>query len=285
MNAGVGKSRVERTQRRVPGGLHAHHTHRPHRRCCRRRPDRRPRRPCPRREGPRALPHRSERAGRRPGVPGGHRHRQATRSTSAAPPTGRSTAAPLPGARRRRSCSGGQDGRTSAVGLKVVRRATCSSPAAPPAASSCTTWRRATWSGPSARPGHRRRRPSSTTRQSPRTAASTSPTRSVRSLYRIAPDDYATDGVETLPVFVDFTGTAAAVRPRQFNVNGIVATPDGGSLVLAQSNTRKLYRVALRDRRGHRDRPRRRLRQQATVWSFVAARCTPSNGRARWASS
>lgn len=67
-------------------------------------------------------------------------------------------------------------------------------------------------------------------------------------LYRVGPRDYATNGVETLPVFVDFTGTALQYVPGQFNVNGIVATPDGKSLVLAQSNTGKLYRVALPSR-------------------------------------
>ena len=62
-------------------------------------------------------------------------------------------------------------------------------------------------------------------------------------LYRIGPDDYATEGVETLPVFIDFTGTALQYVPGQFNVNGIAATPNGRSLVLAQSNKGQLYRV------------------------------------------
>ena len=62
-------------------------------------------------------------------------------------------------------------------------------------------------------------------------------------LYRIGPDDYATDGVETLAVFLDFTGTALQYVPTGFNVNGIAATPDGRYLVLAQSNTGQLYRV------------------------------------------
>lgn len=61
-------------------------------------------------------------------------------------------------------------------------------------------------------------------------------------LYRIPAGGYATDGVETLEVFRDFTGTALQYRAG-FNVNGIAATPDGKHLVLAQSNTRTLYRL------------------------------------------
>jgi sugar lactone lactonase YvrE len=64
-------------------------------------------------------------------------------------------------------------------------------------------------------------------------------------LYRVGPGDYATEGVETLPIVRDFTGTALQYVPDQFNVNGIVATPDGAYLVLAQSNTGQLYRVAV----------------------------------------
>jgi Cu-Zn family superoxide dismutase len=69
-------------------------------------------------------------------------------------------------------------------------------------------------------------------------------TDSIRSvLYRIGPD-YATDGVEPLPVFLDFTGTALEYTSG-FNVNGIAVTPDGRYLVLAKSNSRELYRVDL----------------------------------------
>ncbi len=62
-------------------------------------------------------------------------------------------------------------------------------------------------------------------------------------LYRVGPD-YSTDGVETLPVFLDFTGTALQYTSG-FNVNGIAVTPDGRYLVLAKSNSGELYRVDL----------------------------------------
>jgi outer membrane protein assembly factor BamB len=63
-------------------------------------------------------------------------------------------------------------------------------------------------------------------------------------LYRIGPDGYATDGVETLEVFLEFDGTPLQYEAG-FNVNGSAATPDGQYLVLAQSNTRMLFRVEL----------------------------------------
>ena len=154
----------------------------------------------------------------------------------------------------------------------------------PPAGSSSTTSSPASWSAPSRtrRTGDRRR--SSTTWRSRRTARSTSPTRSGRCSTGSAPDDYATDGVETLPVFLDFTGTALQYTAG-FNVNGIAATPDGRYLVLAQSNTGKLYRVGVCDRRGHARSTSAAPRSAATAWSCAAARCTPSSGRARWATS
>ena len=62
-------------------------------------------------------------------------------------------------------------------------------------------------------------------------------------LYAVSPD-YATDGVEELPVFLDFTGTALQYSTG-FNVNGIAVSPDGQYVVLAKSNTRELYRVDL----------------------------------------
>ena len=62
-------------------------------------------------------------------------------------------------------------------------------------------------------------------------------------LYRVGPDR-ATDGVEPLEVFLDFTGTALQYTPG-FNVNGIASSADGRYLVLAKSNTRDLYRVDL----------------------------------------
>lgn len=66
-------------------------------------------------------------------------------------------------------------------------------------------------------------------------------------LYRVPADGYATDGVEPLPVFLDFTGTALTYQDG-FNVNGIVATRNGRALVLAQSNTGTLFRVSLPSR-------------------------------------
>jgi Cu-Zn family superoxide dismutase len=60
-------------------------------------------------------------------------------------------------------------------------------------------------------------------------------------LYAVSPD-YATDGVETLQVGYDYAGTELVYRDG-FNVNGIVASPDGRYLLLAQSNTGTLFRV------------------------------------------
>lgn len=65
-------------------------------------------------------------------------------------------------------------------------------------------------------------------------------------LYRIGAHDRRTDGVEELPVALDFTGTPLQYTTG-FNVNGIVASRDGRYLVVAQSNTRNLYRIVLRD--------------------------------------
>ncbi|GIG19874.1 hypothetical protein Cch01nite_05980 [Cellulomonas chitinilytica] len=66
-------------------------------------------------------------------------------------------------------------------------------------------------------------------------------------LYRIDARERRTDGVETLPVLVDFTGTALQYTTG-FNVNGIVVSRDGRYAVLAQSNTATLFRVRLADR-------------------------------------
>ena len=66
-------------------------------------------------------------------------------------------------------------------------------------------------------------------------------------LYRIASTDRRTTAVETLPTFLDFTGTALTYTTG-FNVNGIVVSPDGRYAVVAQSNTATLFRVGLRDR-------------------------------------
>jgi Cu-Zn family superoxide dismutase len=66
-------------------------------------------------------------------------------------------------------------------------------------------------------------------------------------LYRIDARDRRTDGVAALPVFLSFDGTPVVYGPG-FNVGGIAASPDGRTLVLAQSNARALFRVDLRQR-------------------------------------
>jgi Cu-Zn family superoxide dismutase len=66
-------------------------------------------------------------------------------------------------------------------------------------------------------------------------------------LYRIDRDERRTDGVADLPVFLSFEGTPVVYGPG-FNVGGIAASPDGRTLVLAQSNARALFRVDLRAR-------------------------------------
>jgi sugar lactone lactonase YvrE len=66
-------------------------------------------------------------------------------------------------------------------------------------------------------------------------------------LYRIDADERRTDGVADLPVFLSFEGTPVQYGPG-FNIGGIAASPDGRTLVLAQSNTRALFRVDLRER-------------------------------------
>ncbi len=73
-------------------------------------------------------------------------------------------------------------------------------------------------------------------------------------LYRVGPDR-ATDGVEPLEIFLDFTGTALQYTPG-FNVNGIAASADGRYLVLAKSNTSDLLPGRPRDESGQQDRPR-----------------------------
>ena len=65
-------------------------------------------------------------------------------------------------------------------------------------------------------------------------------------LYAVPAGDYATDGVEPLPVFLDFTGTALQYTAG-FNVNGIAVSAEGEYLVLAQSNTGTLFRVRVSD--------------------------------------
>ncbi|GAA2727707.1 SMP-30/gluconolactonase/LRE family protein [Cellulomonas aerilata] len=66
-------------------------------------------------------------------------------------------------------------------------------------------------------------------------------------LYRIDADERRTDGVADLPVFLSFAGTPVQYGTG-FNVGGIAASPDGRTLVLAQSNARALFRVSLDDR-------------------------------------
>lgn len=66
-------------------------------------------------------------------------------------------------------------------------------------------------------------------------------------LYRIGPGDYRNSSPQTLAVFRDFTGTVLPQLPG-FNLNGVVATPDGKFLILASSAAEKLYRVRLRDK-------------------------------------
>ena len=65
-------------------------------------------------------------------------------------------------------------------------------------------------------------------------------------LYRIEADDRETDGVETLDPFLEFAGTELQYTGG-FNVNGIAVSPDDRYLVLAQSSTDSLFRVSLRD--------------------------------------
>lgn len=68
-------------------------------------------------------------------------------------------------------------------------------------------------------------------------------------LYRISAAQLARPvaGRQSLPVYRNFTGTALRYQSG-FNVNGLVATPDGRFVIVAQSNTGKLYRVRLADR-------------------------------------
>ena len=60
-------------------------------------------------------------------------------------------------------------------------------------------------------------------------------------LYRVAPNG---SGGFTFETWLNFTGTALKYEPG-FNVNGIVATPDGKYLIVVQSNTGKLFRIAI----------------------------------------
>ena len=130
--------------------------------------------------------------------------------------------------------AGGQDGRTTAIGLEVddtrlyvaggatgadlrLRhrdRGRCSRRSRPGPAGSSTTSRRRSRLMPS------------------------SPTRRGRSLWRISAD------LTTVEPWLNLTGTPAAYTPG-FNLNGIVATPDGKYLIVAKSNTSQLFRIDL----------------------------------------
>ena len=59
-------------------------------------------------------------------------------------------------------------------------------------------------------------------------------------LYRIAPDD---QGVFRYEVWRDLAGTPIQFA-EGFNLNGIVVTPDGKHVIVVQSNTGKLFRIA-----------------------------------------
>jgi Cu-Zn family superoxide dismutase len=67
-------------------------------------------------------------------------------------------------------------------------------------------------------------------------------------IYRIRPGDYANNNPQTLDVFRDVTGSVLPFTPGAFNLNGIVATPNGKHVLLAQSNAQKIYRLRLRDK-------------------------------------
>ncbi|QCB94783.1 SMP-30/gluconolactonase/LRE family protein [Cellulomonas shaoxiangyii] len=73
-------------------------------------------------------------------------------------------------------------------------------------------------------------------------------TDSVRpALYRIDAHERRTTGTELLEPFVSFDGTALAYNDG-FNVNGIAISRDGRHAVLAQTSTATLFRVGLTDR-------------------------------------
>ena len=64
-------------------------------------------------------------------------------------------------------------------------------------------------------------------------------------LYRVPASDVVSGaGTGNLEVWLDFTGTPIVYQPG-FNLNGIVATPDGKYLVVVQSNTGALFRISL----------------------------------------
>ena len=64
-------------------------------------------------------------------------------------------------------------------------------------------------------------------------------------LYRVPASEVVSGaGTGALDLWLDFTGTPIAYEPG-FNLNGIVATPDGAYLVLVQTNTGELFRISL----------------------------------------
>jgi len=66
-------------------------------------------------------------------------------------------------------------------------------------------------------------------------------------LYRIPVRKQTTDGVKTLRIFKDFTGSRLQYTTG-FNVNGIATSANGKFLVLAQSNTSTLFRLRISNR-------------------------------------
>lgn len=64
-------------------------------------------------------------------------------------------------------------------------------------------------------------------------------------LYRVPAGEVGSGaGTGNLDVWLDSTGTPIVYQPG-FNLNGIVATPDGAYLVVVQSNTGGLFRISL----------------------------------------
>lgn len=65
-------------------------------------------------------------------------------------------------------------------------------------------------------------------------------------LYRVPANRLARPAQRTrkLPVFVDFTATDFTYDPAAFNANGLVVTPDGRYVLVVQSGTGDLYRIS-----------------------------------------
>ena len=69
-------------------------------------------------------------------------------------------------------------------------------------------------------------------------------------IYRVPASSLVRSSLDRSPpeAFVDLTGTAIAYGPGQ-NLSGIAVTPDGGTLLVVQSNTGALFRVDVASRR------------------------------------